>query len=52
MTPSPLWKRVLILLICLWGVLAAMPNAPRASIPKSSPWRPTTRRRTPGWSAA
>ncbi|MBP9185004.1 MAG: protein translocase subunit SecD, partial [Fuscovulum sp.] len=27
MTPSPLWKRVLILLICLWGVLAAMPNA-------------------------
>ena len=27
MTPSPIWRRVLILLVCLWGVLAAMPNA-------------------------
>lgn len=27
MTPSALWKRVLILLVCLWGVLAALPNA-------------------------
>ncbi len=26
MTPSALWKRVLILLVCAWGVLGAMPN--------------------------
>lgn len=27
MTPTPTWKRVLILLVCIWGVLAATPNA-------------------------
>ncbi|WP_333817023.1 protein translocase subunit SecD [Tabrizicola sp.] len=27
MTPTPLWKRLLILVVCLWGVLAATPNA-------------------------
>ncbi len=27
MTPSALWKRILILAVCLWGALAAMPNA-------------------------
>ncbi|MGB4825667.1 MAG: protein translocase subunit SecD [Paracoccaceae bacterium] len=27
MTPSSLWKRALILLVCLWGIVAAMPNA-------------------------
>ena len=27
MTPTPLWKRLLILLVCVWGGLAAMPNA-------------------------
>ena len=26
MTPMPLWKRLLILLICAWGVVAAVPN--------------------------
>jgi len=27
MKETPLWKRLLIGLVCLWGVLAAMPNA-------------------------
>lgn len=27
MLHTPLWKRLLILVICLWGVTAAMPNA-------------------------
>jgi preprotein translocase subunit SecD len=27
MTPSSTWKRLLIGLLCLWGVLAALPNA-------------------------
>ncbi len=27
MTPTATWKRVLILLVCIWGVLAAVPNA-------------------------
>lgn len=27
MTPSALWKRVLILLVCAWGLLGALPNA-------------------------
>jgi preprotein translocase subunit SecD len=26
MQPTPLWKRVLILLVCLWGIAAAAPN--------------------------
>ncbi|NGM46824.1 protein translocase subunit SecD [Rhodobacter sp. SGA-6-6] len=26
MTPTALWKRALILIFCLWGLLAAMPN--------------------------
>ncbi|MFZ1468267.1 MAG: protein translocase subunit SecD [Paracoccaceae bacterium] len=26
MTPSSLWKRVLILLVCLWGIAGAVPN--------------------------
>jgi preprotein translocase subunit SecD len=27
MPNTPLWKRILILVICLWGLLAALPNA-------------------------
>ncbi|VDC30549.1 protein translocase subunit SecD [Pseudogemmobacter humi] len=27
MTPTATWKRVLILLVCLWGMIAALPNA-------------------------
>ena len=27
MTPTATWKRLLILLVCLWGILAAVPNA-------------------------
>ncbi|PTE14814.1 protein translocase subunit SecD [Pseudogemmobacter blasticus] len=27
MTPTALWKRLLILAVCLWGAIAAMPNA-------------------------
>lgn len=27
MTPTAMWKRVLIFVFCAWGVLAAMPNA-------------------------
>ncbi len=27
MTPTTTWKRILILLICLWGVVFALPNA-------------------------
>lgn len=27
MLHTPLWKRLLIVLVCVWGVLAAMPNA-------------------------
>ena len=27
MSPSALWQRILILIVCLWGILAAMPNA-------------------------
>lgn len=26
MNPMPLWKRVLILLVCAWGIIAAVPN--------------------------
>ena len=26
MTPMPLWKRVLILVLCAWGIIAAFPN--------------------------
>lgn len=26
MQPMPLWKRVLVLLVCVWGVVAAVPN--------------------------
>lgn len=26
MTPTPLWKRLLILIICAWGIIAATPN--------------------------
>ena len=27
MTPTETWKRVLILLVCCWGIIAALPNA-------------------------
>ena len=27
MTPTETWKRVLIVIVCLWGIVAAMPNA-------------------------
>jgi preprotein translocase subunit SecD len=26
MTPTPLWKRVIILMICAWGIVASVPN--------------------------
>ena len=26
MNPMPLWKRILVLLICAWGIVAAIPN--------------------------